>query len=151
MFLLYLLCCVYVVDFCPQIHILESGEVRIFSRNQEDNTSKYPDIISRIPKVKDSRTRSAAAQPLGERGVSLSCDFQMRAFTAVRIASAHIYLTHSVFRFASLAHSLTHLSGLDVHTPPVCLSLKPLCKGYLFFCLSLPYLVILFPVRATTG
>nr|DBA16126.1 TPA: hypothetical protein GDO54_003549 [Pyxicephalus adspersus] len=33
-----------------QIHILENGEVHIYSRNQENNTSKYPDIISRIPK-----------------------------------------------------------------------------------------------------
>uniref|UniRef100_A0AAQ4P0H7 DNA ligase n=1 Tax=Gasterosteus aculeatus aculeatus TaxID=481459 RepID=A0AAQ4P0H7_GASAC len=40
-----------------QIHILESGEVRVFSRNQEDNTSKYPDIVSRVPTVtKDSVT-----------------------------------------------------------------------------------------------
>ena len=31
-----------------QIHLLESGEVRIYSRNQENNTSKYPDIISRF-------------------------------------------------------------------------------------------------------
>ncbi|XP_072281381.1 DNA ligase 1 [Pyxicephalus adspersus] len=34
-----------------QIHILENGEVHIYSRNQENNTSKYPDIISRIPKI----------------------------------------------------------------------------------------------------
>ncbi|XP_030400386.1 DNA ligase 1 [Gopherus evgoodei] len=41
-----------------QIHILENGDVHIYSRNQEDNTSKYPDIISRIPKVKKDSVQS---------------------------------------------------------------------------------------------
>jgi len=34
-----------------QIHLLENGEVHIYSRNQENNTSKYPDIVKRIPLV----------------------------------------------------------------------------------------------------
>ncbi|MBN3302901.1 DNLI1 ligase, partial [Amia calva] len=41
-----------------QIHILENGEVHIYSRNQENNTTKYPDIISRIPRVKKEGVRS---------------------------------------------------------------------------------------------
>ena len=38
-----------------QIHLLEDGSIRIYSRNQEDNTTKYPDIISRVPQVIERR------------------------------------------------------------------------------------------------
>ncbi|CAH3180403.1 unnamed protein product, partial [Porites evermanni] len=33
------------------IHVLENGDIHIYSRNQENNTSKYPDITARMPKV----------------------------------------------------------------------------------------------------
>lgn len=32
-----------------KIHLKESGEICIYSRNSENNTSKYPDVIERIP------------------------------------------------------------------------------------------------------
>lgn len=41
-----------------QIHVLESGEIHIYSRNQENNTSKYPDIIERMPKVLGDEVKS---------------------------------------------------------------------------------------------
>lgn len=41
-----------------QIHILEDGSVRIYSRNQEENTSKYPDIIARVPHTKSEEVKS---------------------------------------------------------------------------------------------
>ncbi|KAL5019361.1 hypothetical protein ScPMuIL_005083 [Solemya velum] len=41
-----------------QIHVLENGKIHIYSRNSEDNTTKYPDIISRMPNVLKEETKS---------------------------------------------------------------------------------------------
>merc|ERR1719321_1978152 len=47
-----------------QVHLLESGEVKIYSRNSEDNTSKYPDIVQMV---------KAAVRP-GVTSLVLDCE-----------------------------------------------------------------------------
>ena len=41
-----------------QIHVLEDGKIHIYSRNSEDNTSKYPDIIARMPHAITDKVKS---------------------------------------------------------------------------------------------
>lgn len=41
-----------------QIHISDDGTVSIYSRNQENNTSKYPDVINRLDNCKTYSVRS---------------------------------------------------------------------------------------------
>lgn len=34
-----------------QIHYMEDGKIRVFSRNSEDMTVKYPEFVTQLPRV----------------------------------------------------------------------------------------------------
>lgn len=36
-----------------QVHMLEGGEIAVFSRNSENMSAKYPDLVEQIPRVRE--------------------------------------------------------------------------------------------------
>lgn len=64
-----------------QIHLMDDGSVKIFSRNSENNTGKYPDLVRKFPSVRAATTRSADALQFVKEGVK-SCilDCEIVAF-----------------------------------------------------------------------
>jgi DNA ligase-1 len=37
-----------------QVHLLENGEIAVFSRNSENMSAKYPDLVEQVPRVSTS-------------------------------------------------------------------------------------------------
>jgi len=45
--------CFPIVDSCRKVHKLDDGTVSVFSRNSEDMSKKYPDLVEQLPRVCD--------------------------------------------------------------------------------------------------
>jgi DNA ligase-1 len=41
-----------------QVHYLKGGAIKVFSRNSEDMSVKYPDIVEQLPKVRPHPSHS---------------------------------------------------------------------------------------------
>jgi DNA ligase-1 len=37
-----------------QVHMMEGGEIAVFSRNSENMSAKYPDLVEQIPRVSNA-------------------------------------------------------------------------------------------------
>ena len=45
-----------------QVHLMEDGKIAVFSRNSEDMSKKYPDLMEQIPRVSVHAKWAACAE-----------------------------------------------------------------------------------------
>jgi DNA ligase-1 len=57
-----------------QVHMLEGGEIAVFSRNSENMSAKYPDLVEQIPRVCLKWALSSKLIPVHQRRRQELCD-----------------------------------------------------------------------------
>ena len=70
-----------------QVHLLPNGTVKIYSRNLEDNTGRFPDIIARLPNCYTDKTNT--------KSFILDCEAVAYDLTAEKILPYQILSTRS--------------------------------------------------------
>ncbi|XP_063901277.1 DNA ligase 1-like [Zophobas morio] len=103
-----------------QLHLCEDGTAKVYSRNQEDTTQKFPDIIARVNKIKKDETiRSfildceAVAWDASKREL---LPFQVLSTRKRKEVEAQAISIHvCVFAF-----DLLYLNGTPCHRLPFC-------------------------------
>ena len=66
---------------CYQVHFLEDGSIKVFSRNSEDMSVKYPDLVEQLPRVRLSLSllsRVVDALPTVHQGGSQVVRYRLR-------------------------------------------------------------------------
>lgn len=61
-----------------QVHLLDNGEIAVFSRNSENMSAKYPDLVESIPRVspllRSSWVYELTRPVVYQRGSEVVCD-----------------------------------------------------------------------------
>jgi DNA ligase 1 len=92
-----------------QIHLTERGEIFIYSRNSENNTSKYPDVIERIPNALHAHVTSLIID-----GECVAYDIEQKKLLPFQTLSTRKRKVNA-WRALSRSMSLVVLQDADIH------------------------------------
>lgn len=91
--------------FVEQIHVQEDGTIKIYSRNQEDNTSKYPDIIDDIRTTFKAEVKSCildAEAVAWDRELKKIMPFQILSTRKRKVSKFHSLFCFCILKTLSL-------------------------------------------------